>query len=103
MTTKYKVSGMSCAACSSRVERTVSALDGVDSCSVNLLTGDMSVVGDVSSRQVKDAVKKAGYGIEELSVSRKTVENAEKVSGKTEKRLLIRLLISPVLKLTQSK
>ena len=94
MIKRYKVSGMSCAACSSRVERAVSELDGVDNCSVNLLTGDMSVDGDVSAQRVIDAVKKAGYGAEELSVSRKTVENAEDGSRKAEKRLVIRLMVS---------
>ena len=94
MIRKYKVSGMSCAACSSRVERAVSQLEGVDSCSVNLLTGDMSVSGEVSVECVINAVKNAGYGAEAASVSRKTTENAEGESKKTEKKLLIRLLVS---------
>ena len=94
MIRKYKVSGMSCAACSSRVERAVGQLEGVDSCSVNLLTGDMSVSGEVSVERVIDAVENAGYGAEAASVSRKTEENAEGESKKTEKKLLIRLLVS---------
>ncbi len=58
----YKVSGMSCAACSAKVERTVSGLKGTNKCSVNLLTGSMTVEGDVSADTVISAVIKAGYG-----------------------------------------
>ncbi len=53
---------MSCAACSARVEKAVSAVDGVTSCSVNLLTGSMQVEGTVSSEAVISAVTAAGYG-----------------------------------------
>ena len=63
MIEKYKVTGMSCAACSARVERAVSALDGVTACSVNLLTADMTVEGDVARDVVTAAVIDAGYGI----------------------------------------
>ena len=59
---KYKVTGMSCAACAARVEKAVSGLDGVESCAVNLLTGDMGVEGEVSSAEVVHAVEAAGYG-----------------------------------------
>ena len=59
---KYKVSGMSCAACSARVEKAVSAVDGVKSVSVNLLTGDMLVDTDLPDRKIITAVERAGYG-----------------------------------------
>ena len=59
---QYIVTGMSCAACSARVEKSVSAVDGVTQCSVNLLTNSMTVEGDVSSDVVIQAVKSAGYG-----------------------------------------
>lgn len=62
--TKFKVSGMSCAACSARVERAVSSLRGVDACEVNLLLGEMTVSGEVSSDTIVSAVEKAGYGAE---------------------------------------
>lgn len=62
MAEHYKVTGMSCAACSARVEKAVSALEGADEVSVNLLTGTMTVGGSVSSDAVIDAVVKAGYG-----------------------------------------
>ena len=63
MRTKYKVGGMSCAACSARVENAVSKLSGVEACSVNLLTGDMIVEGDVAATEVRRAVVGAGYEI----------------------------------------
>ncbi len=57
----YTVKGMSCAACSARVEKAVSQLDGVTSCAVSLLTNSMTVEGDVLSDDIIKAVKKAGY------------------------------------------
>ena len=59
---QYNVTGMSCASCVARVEKAVSKVDGVTSCSVNLLTNSMSVDGDVKSSDVISAVEKAGYG-----------------------------------------
>ncbi len=59
--TQYDVKGMSCAACSSRVEKAVSALDGVTSCSVSLLTNSMAVEGSAPESEIIEAVKKAGY------------------------------------------
>ena len=57
----FQVSGMSCAACSARVEKAVSALPGVDSCAVSLLTNSMSVTGSASTDKILQAVEKAGY------------------------------------------
>ena len=62
---QYDVTGMSCAACSSRVEKAVSSLDGVTSCSVSLLTNTMSVEGTTSSAEIISAVESAGYGASE--------------------------------------
>lgn len=59
---KYDITGMSCAACSSRIEKEVSKLDGVTECSVNLLTNSMSVDGTASTAEIIAAVEKAGYG-----------------------------------------
>ncbi len=59
---KYNVTGMSCAACSARVEKAVSALEGVESCSVSLLTNSMGVEGSASAEAVIAAVEAAGYG-----------------------------------------
>ena len=59
----YGIKGMSCAACSARVEKAVSALSGVDNCTVNLLTNSMTVVGKVSDKEIINAVEKAGYSV----------------------------------------
>ncbi len=59
---QYNVTGMSCAACSAAVEKAVRAVDGVTSCSVNLLTNSMTVEGSADSASVIAAVKAAGYG-----------------------------------------
>lgn len=59
---QYNVTGMSCASCVARVEKAVNKVDGVTSCSVNLLTNSMSVDGDVKSSDVISAVEKVGYG-----------------------------------------
>ena len=59
---QYNVTGMSCAACSARVEKAVLAVDGVEACSVNLLTNSMQVEGTVLPETVIAAVENAGYG-----------------------------------------
>ena len=91
---KYHVTGMSCAACSTRVEKAVSSLDGVDVCSVNLLTNSMTVEGSVSPETVIDAVVKAGYGAA-LDSPQKEI-SAKEASGteKNEKTLVARLVSS---------
>lgn len=59
---QYNVTGMSCAACSARVEKAVSKVDGVTSCSVNLLMNSMGVEGTASPESIIAAVEAAGYG-----------------------------------------
>lgn len=59
---RYTVTGMSCAACSARVEKAVSKVDGVTSCSVSLLTNSMGVEGSATDVQIVEAVEQAGYG-----------------------------------------
>jgi len=88
-TKNFIVIGMSCAACAARVERSVSELAGVNSCSVNLLTGDLIVTGNVSSRAVIKAVTDVGYG-----ARIKETEEQAKVSYKP---MVIRLIVSAVL------
>ncbi|MBR2583336.1 MAG: heavy metal translocating P-type ATPase [Oscillospiraceae bacterium] len=68
---QYNVTGMSCAACSARVEKAVAGVDGVSSCSVNLLTNSMGVEGTASPEAIIAAVEAAGYG-----ASRKGAEKA---------------------------
>lgn len=90
---KYRVTGMSCAACSSRVESAVSALDGVRRCSVNLLTGTLLVEGDVSEAEVVRAVEKAGYGIARDRERSPT----NKAENREERKIFARLITSLVL------
>ncbi len=59
---QYNVTGMSCAACSTRVEKAVLKVDGVTSCSVSLLTNSMGVDGTATPEQIIEAIEKAGYG-----------------------------------------
>lgn len=59
---QYTVTGMSCAACSARVEKAVSKVDGVTSCSVSLLTNSMGVEGSATDAQIVEAVEQVGYG-----------------------------------------
>lgn len=59
---QYDITGMSCAACSARVEKAVSAVDGVSSCSVSLLTNSMGVEGSANDADIIRAVRNAGYG-----------------------------------------
>ena len=59
---KYNVTGMTCSACSARVEKAVSNVEGVTSCQVNLLTNSMMVDGTADSGTIVAAVEKAGYG-----------------------------------------
>ena len=60
---QYAVTGMSCAACSARVEKAVLKVDGVTSCSVSLLTNSMGVEGSASASEIVEAVEAAGYKI----------------------------------------
>lgn len=91
--TNYKVTGMSCAACSARVEKAVSAVDGVDVCAVNLLTNSMAVDGSASPENIIKAVTDAGYGAELLEES-KTEPNA--LEDKETPQILRRLIASVV-------
>lgn len=95
--TQYIVTGMSCAACSARVEKAVSALDGVESCSVSLLTNSMSVEGDVSSEAVTAAVEAAGYGAflkDSAQADKNTVGEDEFLKDRETPLLKKRLLCS---------
>ncbi len=92
---QYKVTGMSCAACSARVEKAVKKVSGVTSCSVNLLTGDMGVDGTAGDEAVIAAVVKAGYGATAAG-DNGTVAAPEKSENAAEKDLLGRLIASVV-------
>lgn len=92
---QFNVTGMSCAACSARVEKAVGSMKGVDSCSVNLLTGSMNVEGNISDKEIIDAVIKAGYGatIKGSTTDSKSKENTleDTETPKLKKRLILSL------------
>lgn len=79
---QYSVTGMSCAACSTRVEKAVSQIPGVTACSVSLLTNSMGVEGTASERDIISAVESAGYGAVKKDAS------SEKRSGRQDDDIL---------------
>lgn len=97
---QYNVIGMSCAACSSRVEKAVNAVPGVKSCSVSLLTNSMGVDGTAKSSDIIKAVENAGYGasvkgkISDNSLKTTAVQGAESLVDKETPVLKKRLTIS---------
>lgn len=91
---KFTITGMSCAACSARVEKAVSGLSGVVECSVNLLTNSMTVAGSATDAEIIKAVTDAGYGA--ISASAKTGRTTEKNTTEEESKALIKRLISSV-------
>ena len=95
MMEQYHVTGMNCAACSARVEKAVSKVKGVTSCSVSLLTNSMGVEGTAESSAVIEAVKAAGYG---ASLKNAKEENKEAETGleDTQTPLLKKRLIASV-------
>ena len=74
---QYNITGMSCAACSARVEKAVGKVPGVTSCSVSLLTNSMGVEGTASPEAVIKAVREAGYGASEKGASKQSASMAE--------------------------
>ena len=87
---KINVTGMSCAACSARVEKAINEVEGVTSCNVNLLTGVAAYEGDVSSDAVKAAVIHAGYGVE---------DNRDELPEDESRNLKLRLILSTAITL----
>lgn len=98
---QFNVTGMSCAACSARVEKAVNTVPGVEKCSVNLLTNTLTVEGSVADKDIITAVKKAGYGIKapkaEKSAKSGEGELEDKETGKILARLITSLVIVAVL------
>ena len=93
---QFDVTGMTCAACSARVEKAVCAVSGVTACSVSLLTNSMSVEGDASFDEIIKAVERAGYKASEKGDVRSLPEK-EDIGNQEEKELKIRLVLSCVL------
>ncbi len=90
--TQYNVTGMSCAACSARVEKAVSSVDGVSSCSVNLLTNSMGVEGTATSKEIIEAVEKAGYGASLKTKNKKIKSNSDDELKDTQTPKLVKRL-----------
>ena len=78
---QYIVTGMSCAACSARVEKAVSKVPGVTSCSVSLLTNSMGVEGTATEQEIIKAVKDAGYGASKKGEGAAKVQPAQALDG----------------------
>ena len=94
--TQFNITGMSCAACVARVEKAVNSVDGVNSCSVSLLTNSMGVEGDVDPQKIISAVTEAGYGAsikDSKNTSQKNDNDALKdtETPKLKKRLIASL------------
>lgn len=95
---QYNVNGMSCAACSARVEKTVSKLEGVTSCSVSLLTNSMSVEGTASDDEIIKAVSDAGYSASKKSLSKDDLSHKDDDALKdTETPKILKRLIASVI------
>ena len=92
---QYTVTGMSCAACSTRVEKAVSKVSGVTSCSVSLLTNSMSVEGTASPQEIVAAVEAAGYGASRKGAEHKsTAADADVLADRETPKLKRRLIAS---------
>ena len=95
----FTVTGMSCAACSARVEKAVLSLDGIESCSVSLLTNTLSVSGNVPDEKIIAAVISAGYGAEAQKAKVTDQDSRKKQNDllfKQETHNLLKRLISSV-------
>ena len=96
---QYNVTGMSCAACVARVEKAVSAVDGVTSCAVSLLTNSMGVEGSADSQVIIKAVEDAGYGASlKNSKAKNSQQNKEdslqdRETPKLKKRLIASVIL----------
>lgn len=100
MQEKFNITGMTCAACSARVEKSVSALPGVQSCSVNLLKNSMVVSyqdRDLTSDEIIDAVEKAGYGASVQAANKKEKAVSPVKVAQKEYRVMKRRVISSFL------
>ena len=90
---QYNITGMSCAACANRIEKAVSHIDGVKSCSVSLLTNSMGVEGTASSDSIIQAIENIGYGASEKGVKKVKDDSLEDhETPKLKKRLITSLV-----------
>ena len=90
---QYNITGMSCAACANRIEKTVAHINGVESCSVSLLTNSMGVEGTASSESIIQAIENIGYGASEKGVEKvKDDSLVDHETPKLKKRLITSLV-----------
>lgn len=94
--TQYNVTGMSCAACSARVEKAVNSVDGVTSCAVSLLTNSMGVEGTASPDEIIKAITAAGYGASLKDGTKKETTNSDELKDTETPKLIKRLVASVV-------
>lgn len=94
--TQYNVTGMSCAACSARVEKAVNSVDGVTSCAVSLFTNSMGVEGTASPNEIIKAVTAAGYGASLKDGTKKEATNSDELKDTETPKLIKRLVASVV-------
>ncbi len=94
---QFDIKGMSCAACSARVEKAVSDLEGVRVCSVNLLTNSMSVEGTASDYEIIKAVEKAGYGASVKGAPKENADTKDTETAALKKRLVSSLIFLAIL------
>ena len=105
---KYMVTGMTCAACQAHVEKAVSSVEGVTSCSVSLLTNSMSITGSADPLSIIKAVEDAGYGARAMGDGKSNAKTSgnikeqeemmiDKETPKIRKRLIVSVLLLLVL------
>ena len=88
---EYEIGGMSCAACSARVEKAICSVSGVSSCAVSLLTHSASVEGNINDEDIINAVKNAGYtaSVKNEKITVESYQDAEQKEVRTTLRRLV--------------
>ncbi len=97
---KYDITGMSCAACSARVENAVSKVEGVTSCTVSLLTNSMTVEGNINEALIISAVEKAGYGIKKASDKKEGLKESSETSLLLKRFIFSLIFLLPLMYIT---
>lgn len=94
---QYNISGMSCAACSARVENAVSKVQGVTAVSVSLLTNSMSVEGTASANDIIKAVTDAGYGASKKGAEKNSASDSDSLNDTETPKMIKRLTASVII------
>ncbi|MBP5761700.1 MAG: heavy-metal-associated domain-containing protein, partial [Lachnospiraceae bacterium] len=96
-TSRYKITGMSCAACQAHVEKAVSGVSGVTKCEVSLLTNSMNVEGSASPEDIIKAVENAGYGASVSEGGSAGAVTDDELNDTETPKLIRRLILSVIL------